>query len=160
MPVRAKYKTPEEALKGRTVRDDGGCLVWVGGRFNTGYGVLKYQGRSQPAHRVAWILSVGPIPEGMFLDHKCFNRSCVELSHLRVVTPKQNLENLSGPYSSNTTGYRGITYDPIKRLYRARVGHNGKRVSAGRHKRLEDAQAAVVALRNKLHTHNDTDRIA
>jgi hypothetical protein len=43
------------------------------------------------AHRAAWMLVNGPVPEGMVLDHICRNRACINLDHLRVVTQQENI---------------------------------------------------------------------
>lgn len=43
------------------------------------------------AHRAAWMLANGPVPEGMVLDHICRNRACINLDHLRVVTQQENI---------------------------------------------------------------------
>lgn len=82
-----------------------GCWLWVGvikhagyGGMGSGTGPLK----SCSAHRVAWELYRGPIPEGMQIDHICRVRSCVNPDHLRVVTPRQNtLENSLSPSALN-----------------------------------------------------------
>jgi hypothetical protein len=47
--------------------------------------------KSIKAHRAAWMLTNGPVPEGMVLDHICRNRACINLDHLRVVTQRENI---------------------------------------------------------------------
>ena len=42
------------------------------------------------AHRLAYEMHVGPIPEGMDIDHTCGRRECIEPSHLRPLTPLEN----------------------------------------------------------------------
>jgi hypothetical protein len=50
-------------------------------------------------HRYCWELEVGPIPDGMEIDHQCRNRACCNIDHLRVVTPKVNrTENCIGAH--------------------------------------------------------------
>lgn len=54
-----------------------GCLIWVGRRNASGYGMFGSKG----AHRVAWERERGPIPAGMLLCHKCDVRECVNVDH-------------------------------------------------------------------------------
>lgn len=68
-----------------------GCWLWIAGCTTHGYGAF-YDGRRQtPAHRFAYEQLVGPIPEGLHLDHLCRNRVCVNPAHLEPVT---NVENV------------------------------------------------------------------
>lgn len=52
------------------VRKTGGCWEWGAAANSHGYGHISVDGRMRPAHRVAWELTNGPIPEGMDLDHR------------------------------------------------------------------------------------------
>lgn len=69
------------------------CWVWTGGSFRDGYGQFHPYGwrRKVQAHRYAYELLVGPIPEGLTLDHLCRNRSCVNPHHLEPVTHRVNI---------------------------------------------------------------------
>ena len=70
------------------------CSCWLfveKGRENrNGYSRVRYQGRELMAHRVVYELLIGPIPEGLFLDHLCKMRACCNPAHLEPVTPKEN----------------------------------------------------------------------
>lgn len=70
-----------------------GCWYWMAGRTPLGYGVFSTAG-SKFAHRVAYELANGPIPEGLVLDHLCRVPSCVRPDHLEAVTRREN--NLRG----------------------------------------------------------------
>jgi hypothetical protein len=70
---------------------DNGCLVWPMRRNGAGYGCIGMGGRNMLAHRVAFILSKGPIPDGMPLDHLCRNRACINPDHLEIVTHTENV---------------------------------------------------------------------
>ncbi len=68
-----------------------GCWKWTGAFQDGGYGTVQVRGIQMPAHRAAYMVFVGPIPDGMHLDHVCRNRSCINPKHLRPVTPRDNL---------------------------------------------------------------------
>ena len=59
------------------------CWVWQGQAVSNGYGVAYFGGKKQVAHRIAYQLAVGPISDGMQIDHRCFNPLCVRPDHLR-----------------------------------------------------------------------------
>lgn len=75
-------------MAGRTVID-GECLVWTGETSNDGYPRQRL-GVFWMVHRWVWINAHHDIPEGMQIDHICNRRACVELAHLRCVTPTEN----------------------------------------------------------------------
>lgn len=80
-----------------------GCWTWTAGRDRKGYGrVSNGHGRSPLlAHRVAWTLTHGAIPEGMQLDHLCRNPACVNPAHLEVVDNRENTLRGQGPTAVN-----------------------------------------------------------
>lgn len=73
-------------------RDDG-CREWTAGKFRYGYGAFLLDGKLRKAHRVMWELHFGPIPEGLFVCHHCDNPPCVEVSHLFLGTPLDNMRD-------------------------------------------------------------------
>lgn len=72
-------------------RREGECLVWTGSPDQYGYGKTSGpNGSSILAHRLAYTLLVGPIPDGLVIDHLCRNRLCVRVEHLEVVSRGEN----------------------------------------------------------------------
>lgn len=72
------------------VEPTGFCWLWVGGINNYGYGQTSYNGVNQSAHRAVYQILIGPIPEGLQLDHLCHIRDCVNPDHLEPVTKREN----------------------------------------------------------------------
>jgi hypothetical protein len=109
------------------------------------------------AHRVAWEIANGPIPDGIELDHiACVGPSCVRTEHLRLATRKQNMENLRGATIRSKTGIRGVS--PYSRGgFVATVYHAGTR-HARYFADTAEAEQWVVAKRLELFTHNNKDR--
>ena len=66
------------------------CWLWTGHKNNRGYGVFWDGARRIYAHRYAYELFVGPIPEGLELDHLCRTPACVRPTHLEPVTHREN----------------------------------------------------------------------
>jgi hypothetical protein len=87
--------TPEVADKliARSVVD-GSCRRWTGAHNSRGYGLVCFDGGSHLVHRVAYELWVGPIPDGLTIDHVrergCVHKDCFEPAHLEAVTNAQN----------------------------------------------------------------------
>ena len=79
----------------------GQCWVWTASLNPAGYGQINIAGRPKLAHRVAFELERGPIPDGMQLDHLCRNRKCVNPAHLEPVTNRTNTLRGVGPTATN-----------------------------------------------------------
>jgi hypothetical protein len=90
-PLGTARRTPEERFWARVdKRNDSECWLWTGGFMGTGYGGFFLNGRMTVAHRVAYELLVGPIPDGLHIDHLCRVRACVKPDHLEPVTLAEN----------------------------------------------------------------------
>lgn len=111
-----------------------GCHLWAGCLNSRGYGCIAVNGKSQLAHRVAWELDNGPVPEGMTVDHVhkrgCRHKHCVNIAHLEPVTSAENTRR-SIPhrpkmyYSLLVVRYDGTPYEDAAYVQRRLDAQNG-----------------------------------
>lgn len=70
---------------------EGGCWMWKGRASTPGYGQVVVGGKWVSVHRFSYELENGPIPEGMSVDHLCYNKLCVNPMHLDLVSRADNV---------------------------------------------------------------------
>lgn len=73
----------------------GGCWVWTGGTFKSGYGRTFHDGKSRRVHRVMWERINGAIPGELSVLHSCDNRRCANPAHLRLGTHEDNMRDMA-----------------------------------------------------------------
>lgn len=76
----------------------GECWVWTGDKLPTGYGVVRWKGlphRHTRVHRIAWELARGPIPDGLWVLHRCDNPPCIRPDHLFLGTNADNMADMA-----------------------------------------------------------------
>lgn len=114
------------------VDKSGDCWEWTAyklqgyGRFGVG-GAPKNGGRIVYAHRWSYEALVGPIPDGLQLDHLCRNRGCVNPDHLEPVTSRENTlrgESLWAINAQKTHCPQGHEYTPENTYYGGRTGNS------------------------------------
>jgi len=94
---------PHHDLRARfmaKVRVSSDCWEWLAYKDPSGYGAMKVGGVRVNAHRVSHELFKGEIPDGMWIDHLCRNRGCVNPDHLEAVEPRVNTLRGVGPLMS------------------------------------------------------------
>lgn len=90
---RRRIREPAERLWAKIQKVDG-CWLWTGHIDRLGYGRVRIGGKNGvtgTAHRFMYELLVGPVPDGLTLDHLCRNRACCNPSHLDPVTQRENV---------------------------------------------------------------------
>src|SRR5690348_4704416 len=86
--------TPERFWTLADVRGPDDCWAWRGSINRNGYGQLSWNAWPASSHRVAYQLTHGTIPEGLFVLHSCDNKLCVNPAHLYVGTQQQNVDDM------------------------------------------------------------------
>lgn len=75
--------------------DENGCMLWLGKPRKDGYAIFSLNRWPILAHRIAYELAYGPVPDGLQVDHVksrgCRHRHCVAPAHLEAVTQRENI---------------------------------------------------------------------
>lgn len=78
-----------------TKSEESGCWEWTMAKAPTGYGILTLARVKRYAHRTAYELANGPIPDGLFVCHHCDNPPCINPAHLFLGSQKDNMQDAS-----------------------------------------------------------------
>lgn len=116
----------------------------AGGHAVCGHWRIRVDGHYYMAHRLAWLLMTGDWPPTE-IDHKNRVRDDNKWGNLRCCTHSQNLAN-ANRRSDNSTGFKGVRFDPVLKKYRAVSYKDGKQIYAGI---FDDPEAAFEAYRRK-----------
>ena len=117
--------TPAERFWSKVLALSNGCWEWQAHKSD-GYGIFDVRRKRHLAHRFAYTLLVGPIPEGLTIDHLCRNRACVNPLHLEPLTMRENIlrgVGLTAQRAARTQCPRGHPYD----MFNTRIRPCGRR---------------------------------
>jgi hypothetical protein len=90
-----------ERIEAKLIKD-GACFVFTGAKQSRGYGSIGINGKKTAlVHRVIYEHYIGPIPDGLTIDHLCRNRLCCNPEHLEAVSNKTNILRGEGPTAKN-----------------------------------------------------------
>jgi hypothetical protein len=107
-----------------------GCWYWVGKIGQNGYGYLNEGHTRHLAHRWSYEHNVGPIPDGLSIDHLCRVTYCVNPEHLEPVTHRENVLRGIAPaaeHARKTHCPQGHPYDEANTWVSPRTGWRGCR---------------------------------
>ncbi len=139
--------TPESRLWQRVDMNPDGCWLFKGAAKSR-YGRIQFRDRLDLAHRVAWILTYGEIPDGMWVLHKCDVPKCVRPDHLFLGTPKENVEDMM----AKGRHYHGDEQWTRKHPERVPRGEEmvTSKLTEGQVRRIRDRFAAGGVSKNRL----------
>ena len=106
---------------------------------------MRVEGAYLQAHRVVYEALVGPIPDGLWIDHLCRNRSCVNPDHLEPVTPKENIRRGVKSKRNWTACPKGHTYTPDNTYWRPTGQRRCRDCGAARAREYRKRKATVDA---------------
>lgn len=95
VPLDDPYTLARRLANGLNDAPEGACWSWQRLTNGDDYGQLRVAGRMVYAHRLAYELGVGPIPEGLHVLHSCDNPRCINPAHLSVGTRSRNMKECS-----------------------------------------------------------------
>lgn len=116
-----------------------GCWIWLASKGNSGnkqYGHFTMDGKTHRAHRAAWLLYNGEIPEGMQVLHSCDIGICVNPAHLRLGTHEENMREMvaRGRHSNGSHNAKGYS-------------HWNRRFTAKQHAEMQEMRKSGKLLR-------------
>lgn len=83
------------------VSNPSGCWVWTGSKVGIGYGKVNLCDKDYRAHRISYLMYLGPIPDGKLVCHSCDNPSCVRPDHLFIGSAKENTQDMLSKKRNN-----------------------------------------------------------
>lgn len=95
-----------ESFWSRVAKSDS-CWLWQGGTNHEGYGRISFENKQRYAHQVAYLITYGAIPSGLFVLHTCDNPLCVRPNHLYLGTHQDNMNDRKnrGGYATGENHY-------------------------------------------------------
>lgn len=94
-----------ERINKHSVEQPNGCLRWPGAEKKRGRPYIVVNKVHKSAYRALWTEVIGPIPEGLTIDHLCSNKWCLNLEHMEVVSHSENYQRFNRVYQENNPNF-------------------------------------------------------
>jgi len=111
-----------------------GCWLWTHSLNIHGYAQVTIKGGMAIAHRLAYKIWIGPVPEGAVLHHRCHTRSCINPDHLEPMTQRQHVKLADCPTTINANKTVCLAGHPLEGA-NLRIRRNGDRICRECHRR-------------------------
>lgn len=139
---------------------ESGCWEWQRSLFRTGYGRVRFEGKSCSVHRVAYKVFKGEIPADLCVMHSCDNRKCCNPAHLSLGTASDNMKDMVAKGRNHKVDNRGesngkatLTVELVTAIYLDKRSH--KEIA----KEFNVAQSTVSRLKGGKRWHHVTSTL-
>ena len=126
---------------------------WLGALDSKGYAYINWHSRTRLVSRIAWRLFVGDIPDGMGVLHRCDNRKCINIEHLFLGTPSDNMQDMWDKGRGRKTHMAGMKH-PLAKLtdddVRAISSNQGKLTARQFAEKYHIARGQIYAIIRRL----------
>lgn len=142
--------------------DLSGCWLWTASLVPAGYAQWAANGKKVHGHRAAYRALVGPVPEGLELDHLCRVRRCVNPAHLEPVTRRENLlrgQTHAARNAAKGCCPRGHVYDRVIPRTNGTVGRGCRECQRVQDREYRARHRDVVAARKLAYARKNKDAI-
>ncbi|MGH8103788.1 MAG: NUMOD3 domain-containing DNA-binding protein [bacterium] len=126
---------------------ESGCLLWTG--HGNSYGTISMNGKRKYAHRLAWELVNGQIPESLFVCHHCDMPACIRIDHLFLGTSKEN----------NFDSIRKGRINGKAHREKISLALTGRSISLETRLKLSQAQKGIRNFLGKKHTEETKEKM-
>jgi hypothetical protein len=101
------------------------CMFWEHYLNEHGYGRVQRNHKHKFVHQIAWESVYGPVPKGFQIDHRCRNKSCYNIEHLRLATNTQNRAN-QAKRSGCASRFKGVVWAKPCQQWKAQIRAGGR----------------------------------
>ena len=108
-----RQKNSLQNIVSKGARQDNGCLFYTNNKKKNGYSLVSYGDEMMPVHRVVFILSGKTLPPHFDVHHTCYNKSCIEITHLEALSRSQHALLSEKDIAQRNQRLRALlSYDP------------------------------------------------